>query len=737
MAEVAFVAIAKIATTLGGKAMNEFKNKLSEKFTNLRELPENLENVRKDLVMMSNVIQDLDSPNVGTNVAPGWIDELQKVACRVEDVMDEHSFHDVQLQEEGSLTRFFKTAHYAKAFSDVAVKVIEIMKEIQKLKEMQNTWLPVVQIVPKSPVAIDQRGCQGFVPVVVQDEDLVGIKENKSRWIEWLHTNEPNNTVITVSGMGGLGKSTLVANVYDRVKNNSFQVRAWTTVSQTYDIDALLRDLLLKIGYTQITSVSTNKMGTYMLKQEIRSRLQEGSGKCLVVLDDVWDKDVYEKIQDVFKNLPSARVIITTRRDDVASLASMGHHLQLQPLDRDDASRLFFARAFSNTVDQKCPPDLENVARLIVERCRGLPLALVSMGRLMSSKQQTEHAWNQVLNQFRSELSKTDDVGRNIEAILKLSYNELPGNLRNCFLYCSLFPEDYTIPRDNLVRQWVAEGFAVATEKNTPEVVAESNLMELINRNMLQVVDYDELHRVSTCKKHDIVRDLALSTAKKEKFGSANQRGEMINMENDVRRLSTCGWNDSDSSTTDLPCLRTLISIQAVTSTTQMLASIFDCSRYITVLELQDSAITQVPASIQNLFNLRYFGLRRTRVKSLPDCIEKLLSLQTLDIKQTNIVKLPRGITKLRKLRHLLADRVVDERQRSFQNFIGVEAPEDFSNLEELQTLEIVDASDNLGDQLEKMHKLRSVWIGNVNATRILRSFSLAFPRCHLFAACL
>jgi disease resistance protein RPM1 len=157
MAEVAFVAITKIATTLGGKAMDEIKNKLSEKYTNLRELPENLENVRKDLVMMSNVIQDLDSPNLGINVVQGWIDELRKVAFRVEDVMDEHSFHDVQLQEESSLMRFFKTAHYAKAFSDVADKVVEIMKEIQKLKEMQSTWLPVVQFVPKSPVAIDRR----------------------------------------------------------------------------------------------------------------------------------------------------------------------------------------------------------------------------------------------------------------------------------------------------------------------------------------------------------------------------------------------------------------------------------------------------------------------------------------------------------------------------------------------------------------------------------------------------
>jgi disease resistance protein RPM1 len=273
----------------------------------------------------------------------------------------------------------------------------------------------LIKLSAQRPAASDRPGSQSFFPVLVQDEDLAGIKENQGKLIGWLDTNEPNSTVIT-----------LVANVYDRVKN-SFEVNAWIVVSQTYNIDALLRELLQKIGYTEKPlSVSIDKMDTYMLKLEIRSRLQEGSGRCLIVLDDVWDKGVYEKIQDVFKNLQSSRVIITTRRD-VASLTSLGHHLQLQPLGKDDALRLFCARAFSNKVDRNCPPDLKKVPVQIVERFQGLPLALVSMGCLMSSKQQTDHAWNQVFNQFRSELSKTDDV----QAILKLSYNvnDLPGDL--------------------------------------------------------------------------------------------------------------------------------------------------------------------------------------------------------------------------------------------------------------------------------------------------------------------
>jgi disease resistance protein RPM1 len=185
---------------------------------------------------------------------------------------------------------------------------------------------------------------------------------------------------------------------------------------------------------------------------------------------------------------------------------------------------------------------------------------------------------------------------------------------------------------------------------------------------------------------HDIVRDLALSTAKNGKFGSANHQGAMKGIEEDVRRLSSHGWHAYDSSTADFKYLRTLMSFEARTSTTQMLTSIFSGSRHLTVLELQDSAITEVPTSIQYLFNLRYIGLRRRRVKALPECIQKLLNLQTLDIKQTNIEKLPRGIVKVKKLRHLLADRVVDEKQRSFQYFIRVQAPKDLSNLEELHT---------------------------------------------------
>jgi disease resistance protein RPM1 len=132
------------------------------------------------------------------------------------------------------------------------------------------------------------------------------------------------------------------------------------------------------------------------------------------------------------------------------------------------------------------------------------------------------------------------------------------------------------------------------------------------------------------------------------------------------------------------------------------------------------------------LFNLRYIGLRRTKVRSLPKSIEKLSNLQTLDIKQTKIEKLPPAIVKVEKLRHLLADRFADENRTEFRYFVGVEAPKGISKLEELQTLETVQASKDLPVQLKKMNKLQTLWIDNISGADCQNLFSTLSAMPHL-----
>jgi disease resistance protein RPM1 len=718
MAEAVLLALTKIGNVLADETARALVAKLSEKISNLKNLEEKIEKIRKQLTTMNNVIRQIGTVYLSDEVVRGWIGEVRKVAYRVEDVMDKYSYYSLQMSEEFFLKKYFiKGSHYVLVFTEITEEVVKVEKEIQQVIELKEQWLHLSQLVPDQLTEMDRQRSQDSFPQLVKDEDLVGIEGYQRMLTEWLYSDELDSTVITICGMGGLGKSTLVTNVYEREKIN-FPVHGWMVVSQTYTLDALLRKLLRKVGQVEPqVSVNIETMDVYDLKETIKQRL--GSRKCLIVLDDVWNQEVYFQMHDALQNLNGSRVIITTRQNHVAALAHPTRRLDLKPLTNTNAFDLFCRRAFYNKKDYKCPEELVNVATSITDRCQGLPLAIVSIGSLLSSRPQTEFVWNQMYKQLRSELSNND----NIRAILNLSYHHLSGELRNCFLYCSLFPEDYPISRESLVRMWVAEGFVLSKGKNTAEEVAEGNLMELIQRNMLVVMESDEQRRVSTCTMHDIVRDLALDIAKDQRFGTASD-WYSDTMDKDVRRLSSYGWRDKTTINVKLPRLRTLVSIATVSTSPNMLLSILPESSYLTVLELQDSDLIEVPSSIGSLFNLRYLGLRRTKVKALPDSIEKLCNLHTLDIKQTKIEKLPRGIAKVKKLRHLLADRFDDEKQSVFRYFVGMKAPKDLSNMEDLQTLETVEASKDLAEQLKKLLKLRSLWIDNLSATDCANIFS-------------
>ncbi|XP_047089805.1 disease resistance protein RPM1-like [Lolium rigidum] len=719
MTEAVLLAVKKIGNALADETAKRLVAKLSEKVSNLIDLDDKIDHIRKQLQTMNNVIEQIGTTYLTDKTVKGWIEEVRKVAYRVEDVMDKYSYHCLQMVEERFLKKYLiKGTHYVVVFSQIADEVVKIEKGIDQVIKLKEQWLQPSQLAHDPYTEMERQRSQDSFPELVTDEDLIGIEDNRRMLTEWLYSDEIDSKVITVSGMGGLGKTTLVTNVYEREKLK-FQARAWMVVSQTYTVDDLLRKLLRKVGYTeQKGSCNIDRMDAYDLKEEIKRMLKDR--KCLLVLDDVWNQEVYFQIRDAFQSSHGSRIIITTRSNHVAALAPSARCLDIKPLGDAHAFELFCRRVFYSKRNHECPSDLKKIATSVVDRCQGLPLAIVTMGSFLSSRPPTQYIWEQICNQFRTELSRSNHV----RAVLNLSYHDLSGDLRNCFLYCSLFPEDYQMSRENLVRLWVAEGFVLSKENSTPEEVAERNLMELIHRNLLIVKETDELGRVSSCMMHDIVRDLALCIAREERFVSANDYAAMTKMDRDVRRLSSCGWKENSAPKVKLPRLRTLVSLGSISSTPAMLSSILSESSYLTVLELQDSAITEVPELIGNLFNLRYIGLRRTMVKSLPDSVENLSNLETLDIKQTNIEKLPRGIAKIKKLQHLLADRYVDEKQSKFLYFVGIQAPKDLSKMQELQTLETVQANKDLAEQLKRMTRLRSVWIDNISSTDCANIFA-------------
>ncbi|KXG28194.1 hypothetical protein SORBI_3005G095600 [Sorghum bicolor] len=775
MAEAALVALSKIGFYLAGEAATF----VATKFSNLTELPNTVQRVRRQLLMMNLFIRKTGALYLSDELLKGWISEVRMLAYRVEDVMDNFSYHYLRYKNDQFLKRLSNGINYTAIFSGISDELIQIEKEIVHVSMLKDQWLrPVHEFLPTQIHNSELQFPQYSMPQFMKDEDLVGIEKNSEQLTKWLRSDTHDLKVVSVCGMGGIGKTTLTANVYEKQRDN-FKVLLWLTISQTYN---------------SRKSGGTDSMDIRKVKTELREVF--GTKKYLVVLDDIWNPQVYESMRDVFEDSKNGScIVITTRKEDVAALASKHYQLKLSPLGLKDALCLLCTKAFpyndesdgpskvlelaTDTANKcngsslvncpaelhelatgvakkfeallleqcpaelqelatdairkceglsmaksssellelandiakksvalpvvKCPLEMQVLAVNIAKKCGGLPLAIVSIGSLLSTRKLILPVWKQIYDQLPSELEKYAQV----RGILSLSYYDLPGELRNCFLYCSMFPEDYLLPREKLVRLWIAEGFVVKKGNSTLEEIAEGYLMELIHRNMLQIVDNDELGGVSTFRMHDILRELALTVSKVEMFGIVNDFGAVIQMDKDVRRLSAFRWRKmkNDASKMKFPRLRTLMASETIVMS---IPSILSESKYLTVLELQDSEVTTLPASIGHLFNLRYIGLRNTGISVLPEFIENLINLQTLDVKSTNIRNLPHGIVKLTKLRHILADRYADVKQSEFRYFVGVEAPIGLSNLEELQTLETVQSSIYLAEQLENMMQLRS-----------------------------
>nr|CAB3491378.1 unnamed protein product [Digitaria exilis] len=770
--------------------------------------------------MMNIFIQKTGASYLSDDLLKAWITEVRMLAYRVEDIMDNFTYHSLQFKQDPKGKKLANGLSYGVVFSGIADDLAHIEKEIEHVAKLKNMWVNSVhELLPAQVSSSEQQFPRYSLPQLINDENLVGFKEYREQLKKWLTTSLPALKVVSLLGMGGMGKTTLLSSVYEQLKD-LFDIHAWLTISQTHRaVDALLKELLKIVSASEHTAIvdannvnrkevtipvyvepgekrmkpeDIDKMDVLELRRNLKTALKHK--KYIVVLDDVWDRRVYDGISDVFEDaVNESCIVITTRKRDVAALATPDYQLKLKPLNIKDALQLFCTKAFPNknysdwTSElcecanhiikisegfplEKCPPELQELAagivkncgdsRLamspsklhelandtakkykslslsvcpselqdlaavivkrcedlplvkcpaelqeiasdIVKKCRGLPLAIVSVGSLLSSRKQIEPVWRQMYNELPCELEKDDQV----RGILNLSYYDLPSDLRNCFLYCSLFPEDYNFSKEDLVRLWVAEGFVERKGNSTPEEVAEGYLTELIHRNMLQLVENDELGRVNTCKMHDILRELALSISKAEMFGTVNDFGAMVQMDTGVRRISSYGWKKmkKNKSKMKFPHLRTLMASDTILD---YVPSILSESKYLTVLELQNSDFQELPTSIGNMFNLKYIGLRNTRITSLPESIKNLSNLQTLDVKSTNIRALPPGIVNLTKLRHLIADKFADKNQSQFRYFVGVEAPIGLSNLEDLQTLETT-----VPEGIGSLGSLKKLWL--------------------------
>ncbi|KAI5021277.1 hypothetical protein ZWY2020_055122 [Hordeum vulgare] len=368
--------------------------------------------------------------------------------------------------------------------------------------------------------------------------------------------------------------------------------------------------------------------------------------------------------------------------------------------------------AFWNVDEQKCPLELHELAWKFIAKSQGLPIAIACIGRLLSCKPQNSAEWEDVYRCLDSQLAK--DVIPDAHMILKVSLEDLPFDLKNCFLHCALSPEDYVLKRRKTMRQWITAGFITERdESKTLEEVAEGYLVELVNRSLLQVVERNYAGRLKYCRMHDVIRLLALNKAKEECFGKVynGTGGTRAFSVEGARRISVQAGSLEQLSPSGATKLRALHVFENDINV-DLLKHILTSSNLLSTLDLQGTNIKMLPNEVFDLFNLRYLGLRDTEIESMPEVLGRLQNLEVLDAGHSKLTYLPKSVVKLQKLRHLYACTLAG----TIGSIIGVKVPGGMQHLAGLRALQSVKATPEFLREVGALTELRTFDVCSVQS---------------------
>jgi Leucine-rich repeat (LRR) protein len=289
--------------------------------------------------------------------------------------------------------------------------------------------------------------------------------------------------------------------------------------------------------------------------------------------------------------------------------------------------------------------NLRNTGLEIVRLCGGLPLAIKVTGSVLATKETNENEWRKIIRKSAWSMRNFPDE---LSGALYLSYDELPQHLKQCFLFCALYPEDFGIHRDDIVRFWIARGFVQEQEDQVLEETAEDYYYELISRNILQP-DPHFLADYSRCKMHDLLRKLAQHLSGEEFFygDPYSLEGKYVSK---LRHISIVPSKELLGVQKELVGVRTFICHKA----SEVDNTIFQRLKKVRVLDLSGSTIQRIPHCIRHLIHLRLLDLDGTDISCLPESIHCLVNLQILNLQMCHALhSLPFGITQLRNLRRL------------------------------------------------------------------------------------
>ncbi|KAK9159802.1 hypothetical protein Syun_006143 [Stephania yunnanensis] len=590
--------------------------------------------LRSVLINIQQVIQDAEEKQVKERRLRGWLKELKEVAYDAEDVLDEIAYRELKYTIISKASKWFSFPKRLVVHDKIARKIKAINQELDDIDMRRNRLFQLES---------NQSGSSSFGQMFtdeqerereretashVKDSTVIGREKDKEKIIEMLindgssssadHQESTGNnaglSVISIVGLGGIGKTTLAQLVYnDRAVEKHFELKAWVCVSTHFRAANLFFQILDQINPNNTKPESSSKQ---VLQNELQRQLG-GEKKFLLVLDDDWNEDETKWEDFVFPLrdfvATGSRIIVTSRDRNVASVKRARVVHQLEGLSEDCCWGLIKSQAFKQGEPEKTT--WSEIGKQISNKCKGVPLAAKVLGGLLQSKKE-EREWLVVLN---AEIWSSDE-GNQIMNVLKLSYDNLSPALQACFSYCAIFPKDFWIERVELIHLWMAQGLLEASSSQCAlslEDVGAKCFDTLYSKSFFQEAVMDDYGEVTRCKMHDLVHDLAqcISGSECQVLGNRNlMRIDLSNCRHVsmISQSTTKAWHKGEKVRTIYGWESNYIEFYNGDEVTKI--SIFSKFKLLRVLDLSGFRGSDLPPSLGKLIHLRYLDLSNTGI---------------------------------------------------------------------------------------------------------------------------
>ncbi|GMJ12804.1 hypothetical protein like AT3G14470 [Hibiscus trionum] len=623
--------------------LNNLASLLRKEVRLAASLKTDLESLHRTFTTIQAVLHDAEQKQWKSEAIKIWLRDLEQAAYDLEDVLD-----DFKSEARGSgikVSTFFSLQNPLLFRLNMARRVKTAREKVDAIAEERIKFHLEAGVGEAAIEGNNERETSSLV----NESEVFGRADEKGELVSMIlgnasHHDHDDLSVYAICGMGGLGKTTIAQLVYnDEDVAKAFDLRVWVCVSDDFDVKRLTKAILESIEGMPCHIQELDPLQRRLVEKLVGKRF-------FIVLDDVWNESL-EKWDRLKQALQSggkgSAVIVTTRLEKVALMVGTVPFHRLGCLSDDDSCSLFKQKAFGMGTSEG-NADLETIGRQIVRRCGGVPLAIKAIGSILSSKRQ-ESEWLHVRD---SEIWDLEDEASRMLAVLRLSYEHLPSYMRQCFSFCSIFPKDYVMRKDELIGLWMANGFIPSGGPLDLHDMGCEIFSELTRRSFFQEINKDNDGSV-TCKMHDLIHDVATSIKGYE--CCVIEPGERLKIPKTARHLfvhrSSSSTNIIDLS--KLPPLRSLI----LDSNSYFLCNISNPSNFISNqkhLKVLDCGGKFSNTSFKSLKHLRYIRLYHSDVNALPESTSCLPNLQTLNLQWCrNLQMLPEGLKNLKNLRYL------------------------------------------------------------------------------------